>query len=93
MSEKLCTNCIYEKVLAGLAPCINCSPITKNHFVGKHRTNADRIRSMSDEELAEFITPRKCVDCHIPDCGVGEIADNKSCVERMLDWLRKEETK
>ena len=51
MSEKLCTNCIHEKVPAGLAPCINCSPITKNRFVLKHCTNADRIRSMSDEEL------------------------------------------
>lgn len=53
-------------------------------------TNGDSIRSMTDEELAEFITPVKCVDCHIPDCGVGEIGNNKPCVERTLDWLKQE---
>ena len=32
----------------------------------KKRTNADRIRSMSDEELSEFLThmnPTNCQDC------------------------------
>ena len=53
-------------------------------------SNADRIRSMSDEELAEFLTPVKCVDCHLLDCGVGEIGNQKTCSERVLDWLREE---
>ena len=53
-------------------------------------TNADRIRSMTDEELAEFLRPVKCVDCHLLDCGVEEMNFKKTCEERILDWLREE---
>jgi hypothetical protein len=50
-------------------------------------TNADKIRAMSDEELAEFILP-------ITECGrcpTGEIpcmGDN--CRKTLLGWLRGE---
>lgn len=56
-------------------------------------TNADRIRAMTDEELSEFITPVKCVDCHLLDCGVEEEMLNgkrRTCQERVLDWLKQE---
>lgn len=56
-------------------------------------SNADRIRAMSDEELAEFITPVKCVDCRLLDCGVEEEMLNgkrRTCQERVLDWLKQE---
>lgn len=44
-------------------------------------TNADRIRAMSDEELAEVIM---CpCDCDLDWCG------SNSSVERCLDWLRQ----
>ena len=57
------------------------------------KTNADRIRTMSNEELAEFITPVKCVDCRLLDCGVEEEMLNgkrRTCQERVLDWLKQE---
>ena len=54
------------------------------------KTNADRIRTMSDEELAEFLRPVKCVDCHLLDCGVEEMNFKKTCEERILDWLKEE---
>ena len=57
------------------------------------KTNADRIRTMSNEELAEFITPVKCVDCRLLDCGVEEEMLNgkhRTCQERVLDWLKEE---
>lgn len=57
------------------------------------KTNADRIRAMTDEELAEFITPVKCVDCRLLDCGVEEEMLNgkrRTCQERVLDWLKQE---
>lgn len=43
-----------------------------------YQTNADRIREMSDEELAEFFKVAK--------------ADNQDCVEHRewLKWLRSE---
>ena len=56
-------------------------------------SNADRIRAMTDEELAEFITPVKCVDCRLLDCGVEEEMLNgkhRTCQERVLNWLKQE---
>lgn len=53
------------------------------------RTNADKIRSMSDEEMAEFICKTQyregdvCPPTH-------ECAVDKSCEKCWLDWLRKE---
>lgn len=52
----------------------------------KPRTNADRIRSMSDEELAAFLTDDFCelLNCYSPCDG--------HCGRRMLDWLKQEAT-
>ena len=49
-------------------------------------TNAERIRQMTDEELAKFLFDN--VDCfvcvmHGPDCSI-------DCEKWMLDWLQKE---
>ena len=56
-------------------------------------TNADLIRAMSDEELAELLYAHKCVDCILfsHDCKVEEtLGSGKTCDERILDWLREE---
>ena len=56
-----------------------------------NKTNADRIRSMSDEELAEWISSiMECDDgcpC-IKECGEKE--ELGFCYPSMLEWLRKE---
>ena len=54
----------------------------------KPQTNADRIRAMTDEELASFIDhisgcPPKREDC---DC----IESEDDCEACWLDWLRQE---
>jgi hypothetical protein len=61
-------------------------------------TNADRIRSMTDEELAELFKS------WIQDCGCNAVPclelceeniknyGHKSCQECWLDWLRQEVT-
>ena len=54
------------------------------------RTNADRIRAMSDEELAVLL--EGCI-CPIEPCS--EIdrdtePDKKKCTQCWLDWLRQE---
>lgn len=51
----------------------------------KPMTKADRIRSMSDEELADFITDDMCgLICGDPlEC-------EGQCKQKMLDWLKKE---
>jgi hypothetical protein len=48
-------------------------------IVEKPKTNADRIRAMSDEELAEFISSCGCPD-HARDC-------RKTCTDCVMKWL------
>ena len=83
-----CKNCTDECRCKGK----DITPICLS-FKPSKITNADRIRAMTDEELAEFITPVKCVDCHLLDCGVEEEMLNgkrRTCQERVLDWLKQE---
>lgn len=60
----------------------------------RHITNADRVRAMTDEELADFITKQRF-------CTVDVIADKLGIdlspstlfltgCKNMLDWLKKE---
>ena len=48
-----CKGCAYVSRGEHEAPCIKCTQNASDNY--KRMTNADRIRSMSDEELAEFI--------------------------------------
>ena len=53
----------------------------------KHPSNADRIRAMSDEKLAEFLaTNADCVWC----VAKPDTQDCDQCGKVWLDWLRKE---
>lgn len=65
-----------------------CDPDCKD----KHPSNADRIRNMTDEELAEFIARQRF-------CAVNPIADKLGIDvttafivgrKNVLDWLRQE---
>ena len=72
--------------------CIN--PVIPNTVVGYFppprliKTNADRIRSMTDEELAEFIEGAVCP----PQCCVKRVYEcqKNDCVPCWLAWLREE---
>ena len=78
---ELCVNCKQNN------SCTMCWKTSKKkcpHFIQK--TNADRIRAMSDEELAEFIRTPFCdrrtnEECKLSYCGVCEV-----CV---MDWLKR----
>ncbi len=57
------------------------------------QTHADRIRSMSDEELAELIGDN--IDCAICKSEIFTTdgcprTDDKDCYATWLDWLRRE---
>lgn len=56
--------------------------------LNKPITNADRIRAMSDEELAEWFNVMNGIDKVCPDFGAHNCRE--SCRECWLDWLKRE---
>ena len=77
--------------------CMYCTLTQEMNCKHNKRTNADRIRSMSDEELAEFLThinPTNCQDCAFshgwrchPDRD--DYSDFKKCEEGRKRWLQQ----
>ena len=74
----------YKQNTAGIHGCDNGKP--------KQKTNADRIRAMTDEELADFIAMQRF-------CAVNQIADKLGIDvttafivgrKNVLEWLKQE---
>ena len=70
MSED-CPHCVFEKTEANCRGCFEGS-----HYKPKPITNADRIRAMTDEELADWLI----------------MNGNGSDYKTWLDWLKEEAT-
>lgn len=66
--------------------CENCE-----QYHSKYKpTNADRIRAMTDEELAEWLyIMRSRLTC-IPDIQIEKCAKKTDCKKCYLEWVRKE---
>ena len=80
----LCNRCKTEQtceyVWAGEAEsCVGFNPI---------KTNSDMVRSMTDEELAKFITDDWCEIV----CGDEKDYCYGNCEKQILKWLRQEVT-
>lgn len=56
----------------------------------KPKTNADRIRSMTDEELAEFFNGLSTICEMCTDCLGCLNVENNRCKKGILDWLQSE---
>lgn len=69
------TNCVYR----GKDNEARCGG-----FVGTI-TNADRIRAMSDEELAKQFSHTPICEQKYPKC----MKDAEDCVECLLEWLKQ----
>lgn len=69
----------------GLDVCPVCG---KPSTIGKPITNADRIRSMTDEELARWVTSG--IKSVLARCEGYELST--AFEQEMLDWLREEAT-
>ena len=87
-----CKNCKYLNTVQDVrwCACINDSPhedIERDCKPYTPMTNADRIRSMTDEELITFL-------CYIESCdGCNECIAGKYCHTGhtgMIDWVKKE---
>ena len=55
--------------------------------VGKQKTNVDRIRAMSDEELVDFLGEYRF--CDICDEGCEDCSYHGDCNKRLLEWLKQ----
>lgn len=74
---KECNQCPYEFNDKNLEPCKDCVP--------KKKTNADRIRAMDDEELADYLYKMTLASLTVVEVDSGEIA-----IPKLLKWLQSE---
>lgn len=72
-------NCQHNSNSRDNEPCCRCDSKT---------TNADRIRNMGDEELADILFD-SCID-HIEVSSCERMFEKDSCKECVLKWLQSE---
>ena len=71
--------------------CKKCGFIKPQCICEKPKTNADKIRSMTDEELAAFI--RELNECCLAGAGMVDCSRNEDCIDCegvVLEWLQSE---
>ena len=89
-----CKGCKYESESEHSEYCTGCTQNAVDKYVRK--TNADRIRSMGDEELAMVIMcPYDTAgdDEDIMPCmkiPFEDAPDSKTCMECTIAWLKRE---
>ena len=85
-----CVKCKYLTTHDTEYPCNVCEHRVETKDLYEPRTNADHIRSMSDEELAgfldEFDSVSGCDMCSIR----GNCHAESNCIEGFLGWLKSE---
>ena len=88
MKNDGCKLCKYENCSMESKECIGC----KQNAVDKYTrmTNADRIRTMSDEELAEFIEQISTDSMEAISFGTKEYEEICEHKETTLKWLQSE---
>ena len=60
--------------------------VSNAHAVKIKITNADRIRSMKDEKLAELLCGYQCNTCDFN----GFCDETDKCEEKIIEWLKQE---
>ena len=94
--EQKCANCGNGKWRDGITEitdtCIKCHYVDKgalgtqpSNWKPKEQTNADRIRAMSDEELAK-VPSQFGYSCVFPQKECGE---SDTCEKCLLEWLKQ----
>lgn len=93
-----CDNCKHKTCWEYAEPCSSCTDMTGVPTNWEPQTNADRIRAMTDEELAKlFLAHDEQLYRHCPsdkraeDCyaDLGKAFD--ACEKCWLDWLKSPE--
>ena len=100
MEHDGCVGCKYENESAESIHCQGCTQNAIDKYARK--TNADRIREMTDEELAAVIMENSChcIEDLIPFCKNkkrcseimenGEAIPDEMCKKCLMEWLQKE---
>ena len=81
---------VFEGLCLGTKEFDSCiGPGRCTAFKAEYKTNADRIRAMSDEELAEFITvaQERCDYCQLSY--IEGACTETLCEDAMLKWLKQ----
>ena len=79
---KSCENCRYRAIDENALPCCACIELGQDLSGWVGLTNADRIRAMTDEELAEFLLG---IDKAVTDAW-GEYNPHRVIDGRWLRW-------
>ena len=88
-----CSKCKFQNRSKLELPCLECMHNRAEDYF-KPMTNADRIRNMTDEELAEFLV--RVNGAYAKDCMVGiEVCKYDDCADMdcedcFLEWLQAE---
>lgn len=69
-------------------PCVNCTHNAQEHFAPM--TNADRIRNMTDDELAEFICDFSTCDICTDICDTTTSCNRAGAIVKIAKWLQAE---
>ena len=90
---KSCENCgNFDRTNnKGTEACGECQTIEPTQWKPT-RTNGDRIRAMSDEELADnwmkdYIVCHRCA--YVEECECDEYVTIEKCKEGLLEWLKQ----
>lgn len=83
-----CKGCAYVYRGEHEAPCIKCAQNASDNY--KRMTNADQIRAMSDEELAEFIEQISADSMDTISFGTKNYEEIWEHKETALKWLQSE---
>ena len=94
MEHDGCKGCRYERENSDSVHCQGCKQNAVDKYV--KRTNADRIREMTNEELAEFLL--RVNTAYSEPCMTGETdckwedypTHDKGCEDCFKEWLESE---
>lgn len=91
--SRSCKECVHHNPDFIDKVCLHCSwpefAGEPSNFKPKPMTNADRIRAMNDEELADLLAGCDCFYCRIHDFCYAD-GCRRDCDQAWLDWLRQE---
>lgn len=84
MAHEKCATCKRSSKADGWAVCANCLHNNSRKDRYEPLTNADRIRNMTDEELATLISGGDHICDRIPEW----VCKGAKCFDCCLAWLR-----